>query len=60
MSRSCGVISSPYLVMIEAGCIAVIRRSMLSWLSPVIGVVFFFLSYRFWMYGAMKYSGTGS
>ncbi|MBR1899181.1 MAG: ABC-2 family transporter protein [Oscillospiraceae bacterium] len=33
---------------------------LLSWLSPVIGVVFFFLSYRFWMYGAMKYSGTGS
>ncbi|MBR1459198.1 MAG: ABC-2 family transporter protein [Oscillospiraceae bacterium] len=33
---------------------------LLSWLSPVIGVVFFFLSYRFWMYGATKYSGTGS
>ena len=32
----------------------------LSWLSPVIGVAFFWVSYKFWMYGAMKYSGTGS
>jgi len=33
---------------------------LLSWLSPLVGIVFFYLSYRFWMYGAMKYSGTGS
>ena len=33
---------------------------LLSWLSPVIGCIFFFLSYRFWMWGALKYSGTGS
>lgn len=33
---------------------------VLSWLSPVIGVVFFFLSYKIWMLGATKYSGTGS
>ena len=33
---------------------------LLSWLSPLIGVVFFFISYKIWMYGAMKYSGTGS
>ncbi len=33
---------------------------LLSWLSPVVGLVFFFLSYKIWMYGAMKYSGTGS
>lgn len=33
---------------------------ILSWLSPVIGCVFFYLSYKFWMYGALKYSGTGS
>jgi len=33
---------------------------LLSWLSPFIGILFFFLSYKFWMYGASKYSGTGS
>ena len=33
---------------------------VLSWLSPLFGLVFFFLSYKFWMYGATKYSGTGS
>lgn len=33
---------------------------LLSWLSPLFGCLFFFLSYKFWMYGAMKYSGTGS
>ena len=33
---------------------------LLSWLSPLFGIVFFYLSYRFWMYGAMHYSGTGS
>lgn len=33
---------------------------VLSWLSPLIGCVFFWLSYKFWMLGAAKYSGTGS
>ncbi|MBO4628784.1 MAG: ABC-2 family transporter protein [Treponema sp.] len=33
---------------------------LLSWLSPLIGLVFFFLSYKFWMLGARKYDGTGS
>lgn len=33
---------------------------LLSWLSPIFGIVFFFLSYKLWMFGAMKYSGTGS
>ena len=33
---------------------------ILSWLSPVIGIVFFFISYKIWMKGAMSYSGTGS
>ena len=33
---------------------------LLSWLSPLIGLVFFFLSYKFWMLGATKYDGTGS
>lgn len=33
---------------------------LLSWLSPLIGLVFFYLSYRFWLCGARKYDGTGS
>lgn len=33
---------------------------ILSWLSPVIGVLFFYASYKLWMFGAMKYNGTGS
>jgi len=33
---------------------------VLTWLSPVIGVIFFLLSVKFWMYGARKYNGTGS
>ena len=33
---------------------------MLSWLSPIIGIVFFAISYKIWMYGASKYTGTGS
>lgn len=34
--------------------------SVFSFLTPVLGVVFFYLSYKFWMKGAMQYSGTGS
>lgn len=34
--------------------------SLLSWLTPVLGVVFFYVSYRIWMKGARQYSGTGS
>ena len=33
---------------------------LLSWLSPFIGIAFFFVSYKIWMHGAMKYNGTGS
>ena len=33
---------------------------VLSWLSPVIGVVFFYLSYKMWMRGASRYDGSGS
>lgn len=33
---------------------------LLSWLSPLVGALFFFLSYKFWMYGALKYNGTGA
>ena len=33
---------------------------LLSWLSPFIGAIFFYLSYKLWMLGAKKYDGTGS
>lgn len=33
---------------------------LLSWFSPLIGLLFFYLSYRFWLLGARKYDGTGS
>ena len=33
---------------------------ILSWLSPIVGVIFFIISYKIWMYGAKRYSGTGS
>ena len=32
----------------------------LTWFSPVYGLIFFYISYRIWMWGAGKYSGTGS
>lgn len=34
--------------------------SILTYLSPVFGVLFFLLAYKFWMMGARKYNGTGS
>lgn len=33
---------------------------LLTWLSPFIGILFFYLSYLIWMKGASSYSGTGS
>ncbi len=36
------------------------RIPILTWLSPVVGCIFFLLSVTLWMYGARKYSGTGS
>ena len=32
----------------------------LTWFSPVYGIIFFYISYKIWMFGASKYSGTGS
>ncbi len=37
-----------------------LEAGILTWLSPVYGIFFFYLSYRFWMRGANQYSGTGS
>ena len=45
----------PSLVILRPDAVPV-----LSWVSPLIGMLFFFLSYKFWMFGALKYSGTGS
>jgi ABC-2 type transport system permease protein len=45
----------PSLVVLRADDVPV-----LSWLSPLIGMIFFWLSYKFWMYGASRYNGTGS
>lgn len=33
---------------------------ILTWISPLLGVFFFYASYKFWMKGAMSYNGTGS
>lgn len=45
----------PSLVILRPGQVPV-----LSWISPLVGVFFFYLSYKLWMYGALNYSGTGS
>jgi len=34
--------------------------SPLVWLTPFMGMLFFYLSYKLWMKGAMSYNGTGS
>jgi len=34
--------------------------SFLTYFTPVYGIIFFYLSYKFWMFGATRYSGTGS
>lgn len=44
-------------------CIPILRpeeASFLSWTSPLWGLLFFLISYKFWMYGATNYQGTGS
>ncbi len=45
----------PSLVVLRPDCVP-----LLSWLSPIIGLAFFYLSYKFWILGARKYEGTGS
>lgn len=45
----------PSLVILRPDSVPV-----LSWISPIIGVVLFYLSYKFWMLGAKRYNGTGS
>lgn len=32
----------------------------LTYITPIYGIVFFYLSYKFWIRGAKKYNGTGS
>ena len=45
----------PSLVILRPGEIP-----LLSWLSPFIAAAFFIASYKLWMFGASRYSGTGS
>ena len=45
----------PSLVILRPDAVPV-----LTWLPPLLGCVFFWLSYKLWMFGALKYSGTGS
>lgn len=33
---------------------------LLTWISPLIGIIFFYISYKIWMKGAISYDGTGS
>ena len=33
---------------------------LLTWISPLLGVLFFYISYKVWMKGAASYNGTGS
>lgn len=36
------------------------KPTILTYLTPIYGIIFFYASYRFWMRGATKYNGTGS
>lgn len=45
----------PSLVILRPDAVPI-----LSWLSPIFGIVFFVIAYKIWMFGAMRYSGTGS
>lgn len=33
---------------------------ILTYFSPIIGIIFFYISYKIWMKGALSYTGTGS
>ena len=33
---------------------------IISWFTPVFGIIFFYISYKIWMKGALAYNGTGS
>ena len=45
----------PSLVILEPGNVPV-----LSWISPLLGLLFFYASYKFWLLGVRKYDFTGS
>ncbi len=45
----------PSLAILEADSVPV-----LTWCAPALGVLFFYLSYKFWMLGVRKYDFTGS
>jgi len=35
-------------------------NAIMAFLSPLVGIVLFYFAYKVWMFGAKKYSGTGS
>ncbi|MBE7070137.1 MAG: ABC transporter permease, partial [Ruminococcaceae bacterium] len=45
----------PSLVILEPSNVP-----LLSWISPLYGILFVYLSYKFWMLGVRKYDFTGS
>ncbi len=45
----------PSLVVLRAN-----EVPLLSWLSPLVGLIFLYISYKTWLNCAMKYNGTGS
>ncbi|MBP5492101.1 MAG: ABC-2 family transporter protein, partial [Clostridiales bacterium] len=45
----------PSLAILESENVPV-----LTWCAPALGVLFFYLSYKFWMLGVRKYDFTGS
>lgn len=45
----------PSLMFIKSSIV-----SVYTYLTPLVGILFFILSYKIWMYGAKKYSGTGT
>lgn len=36
------------------------KAPVVAWISPLVSIIFFVLSYKVWMRGALKYNGTGS
>ena len=54
---------SPVAFMAYYPSLAILRPDdvpVLTWLSPVLGIAAFYLSYKLWMKGASKYDGSGS
>lgn len=54
---------APIAFMAYYPSMAVLRPDnvpVLTWFTPVFGIVFFYISYKVWMKGALSYNGTGN